>query len=331
MSGPSSPPDSRAPKGILKAPKSSLASFFNATTTPPEPSSSGGASPSHTALPREHQLAIAQAKRLAQLRDEEIKPAIPLEIFERLSTFPLTSSPASAPSPADAAEFISSVCDFTPMEYLDLIEERNCLGKCGYALCARSRRNYEGEFKLQVSTGTIARTEDLNKWCSDECALRALFIKVQLDNPSYLRKDGKMVVKVELREEKNKKSAEATGKSSVATPSKDKRSTTASSAAEEDTELTQAMDMLELTKENRDAAALSVERGDGGRTSRPGHLFNLTIREKSSVAPARAPDPEDHNAHHMVEGHRITFGTDKDNRNKNGDSDDDDLFPTIHV
>jgi len=154
--------------------------------------------------------AVKQAEILQRLKESgDIREPVPLEVFERLSQLPTTRSSdfsAANPSTEDAREFISAVETFIPSEYDDLIEERNILGSCGYALCPRPRRNYVGEWKIRP-TG-IARTADLNKWCSEKCALRALHIRVQLDNPTYIRRrdlhgDGKVVTvtKVELREE----------------------------------------------------------------------------------------------------------------------------------
>ncbi|KAK3358644.1 hypothetical protein B0T24DRAFT_491676, partial [Lasiosphaeria ovina] len=238
-----------------------------------------------------------QARRLQQLRDEEIRPAVPVETFERLSQFPLDASASAArPSASDAGEFVAAVEGFLPSEYADLIEERNCLGKCGYALCPRPKRAYVGEFKIMASG--IARVDDLNKWCSDDCAARALFIKVQLDNPTYLRKNGQTVAKIELREEKN--------------------------GEKKPTSLAQA-EASSGRQVARAAAALAVERGDAGRPPRLGTMFNLTIREKSTVGPAQPPDheqlvAEDRDTHLRIEGHRIKFGT---NKVDDEESDDD--------
>ncbi|KAK0701695.1 hypothetical protein B0T26DRAFT_757691 [Lasiosphaeria miniovina] len=262
---------------------------------------------------REHLAVIhEQARWLQQLRDEEIRPAVLVETFERLSQFPVdASASATRPSASDAGEFVAAVEGFLPSEYADLIEERNCLGKCGYALCPRPKRAYIGEFKIMASG--IARVDDLNKWCSDDCAARALSIKVQLDNPTYLRKNGQTIAKIELREEKNG----------------EKEPTSLASA--NDQELAQA-EASSGRQAARAAAALSVERGDAGRPPRPGTMFNLTIREKITVSPAQPPDheqlvAEDRDTHLRIEGHRIKFGTNKVDE----ESDDDDIPATIRL
>ncbi|KAK5661259.1 hypothetical protein OQA88_11153 [Cercophora sp. LCS_1] len=287
------------PKSILKKPIESPA-----VAAPPGPPASEQAP-----LPREQQIAIAQAQLLLRQRGEEIKPPVPLEVYERLSQFPTVRESslfsAASPSPDDAREFIETVADFMPREYMDLIEERNCLGNCGYTLCPRPRRNYIGEFRILPSG--IAKTADLNMWCSDECARRALFIKVQLENPSYSRKDGKMLVKIELREE-NQIASGSSPKPSEKKPDEVNR-------------LAHAMGQIYTDKKQtaRDAMALATERGD---TQILGRQIDVTIREKILTVPAKAPDPDDE-AHLMVEGHKPTFRTDYDE-----DESDDDFLPS---
>ncbi|KAK0643321.1 Rtr1/RPAP2 family-domain-containing protein [Cercophora newfieldiana] len=308
MSGPTgpapAPTGSQTPKGILKKPKSTPG------ITAPPPSES-------TPLPLEQQIAIQQAKLLLQQRGEEIKPPVSLDVFERLSQFPVARSDsfsAANPSPEDVHEFIEAIQEFMPREYQDLIEERNCLGNCGYALCPRPRRKYNGEFRI-LSSG-IAKVADLNMWCSDDCARRALFIKVQLDNPSYIKKDGQLVVKIELDDEKKHPSRRQPPK--------------IGDAEVDESELAKSMERLEVDKKTqttRDKTALAVERGDARR---PAQQVEVTIREKSTTAPAQAPDldqaAQDVDAHLMLEGHKTTFGTDKDDDGSG--SDDDDYLPS---
>ncbi|KAK3953462.1 Rtr1/RPAP2 family-domain-containing protein [Pseudoneurospora amorphoporcata] len=300
--------------------------------------------PDLSSLPREQQLAHEQALLLQRLSASELKPAIPLETIELLSSFPTLRSPpslhpinnaplsAANPSPSDTTQFLSLIKDFTPTEYLELIEERNCLGACGYVLCPRKKRNYEGEYKIIMRTGNIARTEDLNKWCSDECAVRALYVKVQLDNPSYVTdlETGRRVVKVELREEKKPAAAKAENAGKTGEDGKDKNKAASLNEAEE--KLASDLARLDLNRKTeiadkaaqmqRDADALAVERGQGGgKLDRllAGQGVEVTIREKPTTGPAKAPDHtkpsstspklRSEDAHHMVEGHKPTFGT----------------------
>ncbi|EGO59764.1 hypothetical protein NEUTE1DRAFT_129060 [Neurospora tetrasperma FGSC 2508] len=374
-----SPPVSKPPKSILKK-TTHPTTGFSQLPSPTEPSNqqqqrdfiSPGSLPISFAdlssLPTEQRLAHEQALLLQRLSQTELKPAIPLETIELLSSsfptqrtppalHPLNHQPLSAanPHPDDARQFLKLVADFTPREYLELIEERNCLGACGYVLCPRKRRQYEGEYKIIMRTGNIAKTEDLNKWCSDACAVRALYVKVQLDNPSYMTdlETGKRVVKVELREEEEKK------KKPFGEEEKAKDKDKATSVAEAEDKVAADLARLDLNRKaeisdkaaqmQRDADALAVERGQGsGKLDRllAGQGVEVTIREKPTTGPAKAPDhtkasstsrkkrPQD--AHHMVEGHKPRFGTDiksqeaakkdgSESESEDTDEDDDDI------
>lgn len=360
-------PRKQQPKGILKKPQTSTTPAIGTTACAinsifaPQQSQGGGDAPRE--LPREQQIAIQQARLLQQQLQQEIKPAVSLEIFERLSQFPPPSSSSGSqssaysaknPAPADAAEFITSVAEFTPSEYLDLIEERNCVGRCGYTLCPRPRRKLSGEFK--ITAAGIARVEDLNKWCSDTCAARALFIKVQLDNPSFTTNSrGERVVKIELRAEKDKEpeGGEKNGQKDEATTKSSKTDQI------EDEKLARDMKKLDLGQQvqkqtpppplrhqpdqdekRQTAATLSAERGDnlGNLADLNTGVVKVTIREKSVTTPARPPDlpkrkqqlldptsgDDEDNVHLTVEGHKTTFGTGKKGKAKSGQAGEDD-------
>ncbi|KAM7218134.1 Rtr1/RPAP2 family domain containing protein [Rhypophila decipiens] len=286
--------------------------------------------------------AVQQAEILQRLKESgDIRDPVPLEVFERLSQFPTIRGPgisAANPSPQDAQEFISAVEKFIPSEYDDLIEERNILGNCGYTLCPKPRRDFSQEWKI-VTTG-IARSKDLNKWCSQKCAVRALYIRVQLDNPTYIRKkDGQAggkeitVAKIELREEDSKKTGANGQTTAPSTP-----------------------DAGFLTHSHK--AALAAERiGGSGPTMSEKHSaaaeaaanlslhlpirtrqqqVEVTIQEKdTSAAVVQAPGPLKAGSEDMVEGHKISkrFAPKKrrgqDEEDDEEDDDDDDIFPTL--
>ncbi|KAK4236039.1 Rtr1/RPAP2 family-domain-containing protein [Achaetomium macrosporum] len=345
MSAESNPSSKPKPKGILKK-KPNAAPPTSPSPRPPPPSQSE--EPLQELTRAElllKQEAAARLRLYQKLRDTELKPPVPLETFELLCQFPRGSPdppPAHAPSESDVRDFLSALSDFQPSEYMDLIEERNCLGKCGYTLCPRPRRTHAGGFKLSARTGGIARTADLNKWCSDACAERALYLKVQLDNPTYVRReaDGRLVVKLELREERGRdgerkeegRSGEVGGGNTTARPAR---------GSEGDREeLAVAMAQLEIRKvKQAKASDLALERGD------PGGLFagvgrvDVAINENSEVKPPRPPSPSllKENSH-TIEGYRTTYGINGQTSNayyqkpdEGADSDDDDAFPTIHL
>ncbi|KAK4143320.1 uncharacterized protein C8A04DRAFT_28957 [Dichotomopilus funicola] len=372
------------PKGILKKSSSSTtaspiaapidfpSSFSLTAPTPPAPPQP---EPSRLELLAQQEQA-ARIRLLEKLKATEIRPAVPLATFEILSQFPRSHPPtppppststsnttattptattpaktpppikytAANPHPIDVSDLLTHLSTFQPSEYLDLIEERNCLDKCGYALCARPRRTHDAPFKI-TAAGGIARAEDLNKWCSDACAKRGLYLKVQLDNPSYVRgPDGGMVVKLELRKEGG------SGAGAGSTGGEKKVTSGAATAVSprgtetDRNQLAQAMAQLEidkhkrppnkktLQKDRKDASALAGERGDsaGGRLTDFSRV-EVTIKESDVDGPAEAPSAPSEDAQGLIEGYKPKFGTVGDGRNaeEGAESDDDDEFFSV--
>lgn len=337
-------------KGILKRPSArshpsktaNLVSRLNAADE---------ASPERTSSLLEQ--AVKQAEILQRLKESgDIREPVALEVFERLSQFPLHRSPslsASNPSQEDAAEFISAVEKFIPSEYDDLIEERNILGNCGYTLCPRPRRTYVGEWKIHT-TG-IARSADLNRWCSEKCAVRALHIKVQLDNPTYVRRrdaqaGGKVitVTKIELREEDRPRQQQPEQKQQTdgqtAQPSEDVIMKDEDPATDEGKSFLTPSRNAALQAERIGgrpgaAAALTLGANADKHSAAAEAAANLklnlpirsretqievTIREKDTTADfVRAPDPRKAGSGDMVEGHKIGKKFALKRETKNGD------------
>ncbi|KAL1836463.1 hypothetical protein VTJ49DRAFT_5123 [Mycothermus thermophilus] len=345
------------PRGILKKPTTT-------TQTQPQPSLTRGE------LLQQQELAARQ-RLLQKLHDSDLlKPPVPLETFELLSQFPRTPDhPASSPSEEDATYLLRALADFQPAEYLDLIEERNCLGKCGYALCPRPRRRHEGSWKLRTSVSAsspaasgssgsfVARTADLNKWCSDACALRAMHLKVQLDNPSYVRveeeeeaeetdakgggtrrrvRKSKLIVKLELREESTIRGG---GKEPTTTTPTTKTATYQPRGTQQDRDKL-ASELAQLSiddKKKKNAAELARERGDpGGALAGVLTRVDVTIADKDVDGPAEAPSLDLLGTENMIEGYMPRSGAGKAgaakaNGSKDSDADDDDDDDDYHV
>ena len=142
-----------------------------------------------------------------------------LESVEVLLDFPTTNNPASCPSDADVTEFKKNLVHFQPSDYDDLIEERNIVHKCGYPLCPLQNklRPTKAKFRVLDKGRRIVETKQLERFCSDECARRGLWIRVQLnEEPSWLRvgEDGHVgqggaEYKITLLEEEKDKQREA--------------------------------------------------------------------------------------------------------------------------
>jgi len=102
---------------------------------------------------------------------------------------------AKRPSASDAQRFAAAVSTFQPADYDALIEERNLCDKCGYALCRNPKKKARSTARKQfVDTERGVEIVDrkvLEVWCSDDCAKRALYVKVQLkEEPAWLRQGG---------------------------------------------------------------------------------------------------------------------------------------------
>ncbi|KAK7523655.1 Rtr1/RPAP2 family-domain-containing protein [Phyllosticta citriasiana] len=140
---------------------------------------------------RNKQIALHHATLIQQQKDVEAQI---LDAIVQLLDFP--SSPDAdpkRPSPADASQFKSLIMNFQPSDYDSLLEERKCAGRCSYALCPRppkvDKNGAKKKFLVRGRNLQIVDREKLELWCSEDCARRALFVKVQLDEePAWLRR-----------------------------------------------------------------------------------------------------------------------------------------------
>ncbi|CAK7244351.1 MAG: hypothetical protein STHCBS139747_005889 [Sporothrix thermara] len=281
-------------------------------------------------LRTEEENAEIARKHAAIVQQRRELEAIIFQNIETLTDLPVvkgTGITAASPAPEDVATFTSLVRIFQPGDYDDLIEERNTCGSCGYTLCPNQRRTYAGAgtWKL-VNTGRkdfgIVAKGELEKWCSAECARRALYIKVQLNETAAWERVGIPDIQIELMEE-----AGAKGKQEKAQDP---------AAAATEAQLAQDLARLKLGEERRlaqNANALALERGDAstgqvldpdadaGQPSRivppmPTALVDINIVEKKVMMAPTAPtlstseksDPAGGDKSHMVvEGHKIKF------------------------
>jgi len=275
-------------RGILKKPSA-------------QPALTSASAPSRKPDNDAAETAVRHATIIQDRKDHE---AAILDAVVRLAALPTARAApysASQPSPADAAEFRALVRAFQPTEYDDLVEERNTLGACGYALCAAPRRRFggAGAWKL-VNAGradfAIARRADLEQWCSDACARRALYVKVQLLETAAWERVGIPDIVIDLLDEAG---APAAGGETSA-----------------EALLAREVAKLRLEEDRRLAkgdAALALERGDGGaatgRRRAREDLLDIDITERRTVVAPQPPDAAPAEAsHRAVEGHTPKFG-----------------------
>lgn len=265
--------------------------------------------------PRHLQVALHHANLLEERKRVEAQV---LDSVITLMDFP--TSPAAdpkRPSPADALLFREAMIPFTPADYDALIEERNITDKCGYTLCPRPKKKIQSRGKkhfVDTAHGVeIVDRKTLEVWCSDDCAKRALYVKVQLkEEPAWMRQGGygdNIEIMVENEEEHK-----------INLPLRLKQDS--APVADEEAELAEAWAAQEEAMKN-----LSLERGE--KPGQPGKankdLIQAQITERaSSLAPPQAPSlPSQASNHTMaIEGHVPRI----DKKDKDGDngSDSDD-------
>lgn len=170
-----------APKSILKKPVTSMN----------EPPPSNG----QTKQERAREIAIYHANIIQAQKDVESEI---LEALEELIEFPTSSDASSAhPFPADVEAFKKYITPFQPSDYDSLLEERRIANKCGYVFCDNAPKKTSGAGKFKIlgkkkgAEFKVVEREKADCWCSTDCARRALYVKVQLDEePAWTRRGG---------------------------------------------------------------------------------------------------------------------------------------------
>ncbi|KAJ5171407.1 uncharacterized protein N7500_004190 [Penicillium coprophilum] len=231
------------------------------------------------------EVALEHAQQIQTQKDAE--DVILNRILELLE---LPSSPTAdpaAPSQEDTIKFKYALAPFRPSDYDNLILERNFEDSCGIASKTEAQ---EAGFNLntapkEADQGGRGRSVDIvsedrvEKWCSDACAERALWIRVQLsEKPVWERRAGDtrgtaILLLEEARAKRLKAPAPTSSVSSVVD------------------------DLQSMGLGNRDRSReLAMERGDTS-TIRPDGRVNVNIREnqRSSHQAPGAPQmrPED--------------------------------------
>jgi RNA polymerase II-associated protein 2 len=143
-----------------------------------------------TAKTKEQERHLATALHHAHLLQQQ-KDLQKLIYENALELIELPSSPDADPADPtheDAEKFKRLISIFQPSDYDELLEERNACKTCAYVLCPRPRPKpqHEGKFKLVYSKDhlTIAENTGKDLFCSDACARRALYVKIQLSDDS---------------------------------------------------------------------------------------------------------------------------------------------------
>ena len=289
-------------KSILKKPPSSPFSSYPANNSSSSPSSSA---PATSRADHDRELALYHANLLQERKDVEFTIVLNMEV---LIEYPLTrgaSYDASNPAPTDARKFKELLRPFQPSDYDALIEERNINDHCGYALCPRPRTREAGGgmYRLLGMNGRakdfkVVKKEELEKWCSEACAKRALYVRVQLSESPAWEREGSQGGEIELLDEPKSEEdqvVEGIGK--------------------------MKLDNGQDTDKRRNNANLALERGEVGAGK--GGLMDIRIRENQPQGQAQAPsfDTEELSGrldtmHLSMEGHTPSFGSRRQRRHE---------------
>jgi RNA polymerase II-associated protein 2 len=309
------------PKSILRTSTPSLHAPSSASTIAPSLSRQQPPSlnlqqqeqpqsqPYSKASPEPHHLAIAlhHAHRIQAQKDAE---ALILNRILELVTLPSSPSadPAS-PSATDVAALRAALAPFQSSDYDNLILERNIEGRCGYALCPREHRreDHKGNFRIlwgPKSSGSggrgremkIVPREKLEMWCSDSCAKRAMYVRVQLaEDPVWERRadDGRAKEISLLKEPRSLKGTNTTTRKmddQVVKGGED--STSRSEYAGDQSASATATTTLPLRGIKMSFKDLALERGDSNSAFRDGRVdVQVKEREISHDAAVAAPMP----------------------------------------
>ncbi|KAL5594162.1 hypothetical protein BROUX41_001207 [Berkeleyomyces rouxiae] len=242
------------------------------------------------------EVAIKHAQTI-QMR-KEIEAQV-LDSIVALSEFPLVRGPKytpKCPSASDIQDFKARIRLFQPSDYDDLIEERNHNGLCGYALCPNPRIKVAGtgEWKI-VNTSrkdfNIVPKADIEKWCSTDCARRALYVKIQLNETAVWERAGSSILSIDLLNEGQANIESLNG-------------------------VTSEMDKLKLDEERTRALNLkdlAHERGESGRFGDATTRVPVLINAKDEVKEPAPPDSEsaadqDGDGHLLVDGYKPRTG-----------------------
>ncbi|KAF7115683.1 hypothetical protein CNMCM5793_002923 [Aspergillus hiratsukae] len=252
--------------------------------------------------PRHLAIAMHHAHQIQAQKDTE---ALILDRILELVAFPSSpSADPAAPSVEDARAFKVALVPFQPADYDNLILERNIEGLCGYGLCPREHRKEDVGGKYRITWGAkgsgpggrgremnIVPKEKLEMWCSDECAERAMFIRVQLaEEPAWERRDGTHGKELLLLEEDRARARKGKSRMTSSATLKDvtgRLEDLHMEGTEGPNDLASAVSGISLLDDAR-SRELARERGDANPALRAGRV-DIAIRENEDLSHEVAP------------------------------------------
>jgi len=264
---------------------------------------------------RDRETALYHANLIQQRKDVEYEIVLSTETLMELPSS--STADPSNPSIEDARLFKTLLRPFQASDYDALIQERNINESCGYTLCPKPRVKDDttGKYRIIGMNGKakdfkVVSKEELEKWCSEACARRALYVRVQLSERPAWERSAMTGGDIELMDEPKPRLADA-----------------------ELSEGLQKMDIGEDEHNSQNAEDLALKRGDRGAAAKNG-LVNVAIQEKAVTKSPDAPSFETDDLegrlstmHLSLEGHTPNFaGPHRSPRSQRfrGDMDDSD-------
>ncbi|KAL9136632.1 MAG: hypothetical protein Q9175_002164 [Cornicularia normoerica] len=280
-------------------------------------------SPARSREDRNKETALYHAQILQQRKDIEATILASTEAMLELPSSPAVDP--ARPRLQDINLVKNSLKPFQPSDYDSLIEERNINKQCGYVLCPRPNRQEDTKAKYRILHGKgrgsdnlrFVERRTLERWCSDDCGKRALYIKVQLnEEPAWMRvrSSGRDILFLEDVQHNQKQ-------------------------LEDDSALIEKLRSLDTgLKEDEVVArmkALAIERGDEKAPSRSVGLAEIDVRENRSLnGKASAPElfankGNSGRSSDSIEGYTPRFSRKKTRELGSDDDEDEDMMPTI--
>lgn len=261
---------------------------------------------------RNRSIAIHHAKRIQAQKDMESEI---VATMETLLEYPLFN-PASL---EDIHTFKTLLSPFQPTDYDALLVERRAAGRCAYVLCPNPSPSPDsgaaghGRYRIvrdRSLTGIdaikIVERSETEIWCSEECARKALYVRVQLsEEPAWVRAEG-AATEITLLEEKQVRTSSDIHNIRV---------TVDTQQPGRNFDLPVRPKTVQRRLEDGDAntegmAKLSQERGDKEHSSRPGRVLATDVHERQEFGPVTAPSLEstdDHSRYDAIEGYQPDF------------------------
>lgn len=327
----------KKPKSILKnsIPSTHASSLTSTTSPPPTPPSNSTSNsqrpkarsktdtnPSKSAPdPRHLAIALHHANQIQARKDAE---ALILDhILDLISLPSNTDADPATPSLSDATHLKTSLIPFQPADYDNLILERNIEGRCGYALCPREHRKEDPKAKFRILWGPkgsgangrgremkVVPREKLEMWCSDECAERAMYVRVQLmEKPVWERRGGDANLTAEsillLEEAREQKTQGSSNERELKAPERTPDSQIGIEEVVEDgctdpasIDMVEKLDRLAVTDQHfplpppkNKTRDLALERGDYNPAFRDAGRVDVQIMEKNAIVSGTSIPP----------------------------------------